>query len=135
MTKLKLTGALTAAIAGSALLTGVAFASDEMLNNGTSGGGNAISALAHSTTAVGEEKGDVISAAAQAQNDNKPADVDEDNDENNEVDKDNDENEVDTDKDEAADNEANKDNDEHGQTVSTTAISGHHGEKHSDRGR
>jgi hypothetical protein len=115
MKKLSLTtGALTA-IAGSALLTAVAFAaSDATSAKDTDGGrGLAIAKLAHTTTATGEAKGDIISAAAKAMaTTNGPADVDKDNDHGKaDNDKDNDNDKV----------KAKTDADRHGDTISALA--------------
>ena len=147
MKKLSLTTTALTALAGSALLTGVAFASDAMRSNDIAGG-NAISMLARTTTATGEEKGDLISTAAKAVNDraadvdkDKTEDVDVDKDMNADVDKDNDEatendvdndNDVDSDNDEHDQTKADTDNDDHGQAVASTH---RHGDRHSNRGR
>ena len=98
MKKLTLTtGALTA-IAGSALLTGIAFASDAMRSSDNTGGGF-VSALALSDER-NPTKGEVIGTANIVMKD-RAADVDNDVDDNdvNDVDVDNDNDEVDNDND------------------------------------
>jgi len=80
--KLKLTAGVAAAITAGALLTGVVFAaSDAMPVNDpdTSGAGSAISKLARSTTLTGEAKGDAISAAAKASDNDEDNDADDTN--------------------------------------------------------
>ncbi|MDE3111592.1 MAG: hypothetical protein KGK34_01465 [Chloroflexota bacterium] len=67
----KLTAGATAAIAASALLTGVAFAGSNSMpandaDDSASASGSAVANLATTTTLTGEAKGDAISAAAQA---------------------------------------------------------------------
>jgi hypothetical protein len=135
MKKLSLTtGALTA-IAGSALLTAVAFAaSDATSTKDTDGGrGLAIAKLAHTTTATGEAKGDIISAAAKAMaTTNGPADVDKDNDHGKaDNDKDNDKVKAKTDADRHGDTisalaRKTAPGPEHGETVSAAASANRH---------
>ena len=132
MKKLHTTTGVLAAVAASALLSGLAFASDAMRTSDTSAGRSPIAVLARSTDAKGEAKGDLISAAARAMNDRVDVDKDKDQD----VDKDNDEaedNDVDNDADDQP--KADTDNDDHGKAVSAVASTNRHGDKHSDRGR
>src|SRR2546425_6898539 len=114
------------AIAGASLLSGIAFAEDSMRTSDASAGRSPIAILARSTDAKGEAKGDLISAAARAMNDDravdrdKDEDVDNDNDEADDRDKDEaDENEVDNDADDQP--KAGTDNDDHGKAVSAVA--------------
>ena len=111
MKKLTLTtGALTA-IAGSALLTGIAFASDAMRSSDNTGGGF-VSALALSDER-NPTKGEVIGTANIVMKD-RAADVDNDVDDNdvNDVDVDNDNDEVDHDND-TQNHDSHKDNQKH----------------------
>jgi hypothetical protein len=109
------TGALTA-IAGSVLLTGIAFASDAMRSSDHAAGGFVASlALSDERNLTKDE---VIGTANVVMNDNDQAadvDVDEDanNDVDNEVDEDNDNDEVDTDVDKQNEDEQAKDNTKH----------------------
>jgi len=128
------TGALTA-IAGSALLTGIAFASDAMRSSDNTGGGF-VSALALSDER-NPTKGEVIGTANIAMKD-RAADVDKDVDDNdvNDVDVDNDTDvDVDNESDEV-DNDVDK-NDDQEQAKNPT----HHdtqdkdSQKHEHRGR
>ncbi|HYR94493.1 MAG TPA: hypothetical protein VEP48_09855 [Methylomirabilota bacterium] len=137
MKKLTLTtGALTA-IAGSALLTGIAFASDAMRSSDNTGGGF-VSALALSDER-NPTKGEVIGTANIAMkdraadvdkdvDDNDVNDVDVDNDSDNEVDVDNDSDEVDNDVDNNDDQEQAK-NPTHHDTQDKDS------QKHEHRGR
>jgi hypothetical protein len=115
------TGALTA-IAGSALLTGIAFASDAMRSSDNTGGGF-VSALALSDER-NPTKGEVIGTANIVMKD-RAADVENDVDDNDvndvDVDNDNDENDNDNDQEQAKDNpkpdtqnhDSHKDNHKH----------------------
>ena len=144
MKKLHTTTGVLAAVAASALLSGLAFASDAMRTSDTSAGRSPIAVLARSTDAKGEAKGDLISAAARAMNDRVDVDKDKDQDVDKDVDKDKDQ-DVDKDNDEAEENDvdndaddqpkADTDNDDHGKAVSAVASTNRHGDKHSDRGR
>jgi len=130
--KLSLTTGMLTAIAGASLLSGIAFAEDSMRTSDASAGRSPIAILARSTDAKGEAKGDLISAAARAMNDDRAADRDKDED----VDKDNDENEVeDVDNDADDQAKADTDNDDHGKAVSGVASANRHGDGHSNRGR
>jgi hypothetical protein len=133
--KLTLTTTALTAIAGSALLTGIAFAEDSMRTSDASAGRSPIAVLARSTDAEGAAKGALISAAAKAMNDDRAADRDKDEDVDNDeaVDNDNDENEVDADNDE--NDEVEVDNDDRGTAVSAVASTNRHGDKHSGHGR
>ncbi len=130
MKKLSLTtGALTA-IAGSALLTGIAFANDSMRSN--DGHGDAVAAIAMSKPAhVDNDKVDRDKDIADEQKvDN---DVDNENENDEDAANDNDKNDKDKDRDDKT--KADTDNDDHGQAVSAVASTNRHGDKHSNRGR
>jgi hypothetical protein len=120
------TGALTA-LAGSALLTGIAFASDAMRSSDNTGGGF-VSALALSDER-NPTKGEVIGTANFVMKD-QVADVDNDVDDNdvNDVDVDNDNDEVDNDVDKNNDQEQAK-NPTHHDTQNKDS------QKHEHRGR
>ena len=133
MKKLTLTtGALTA-IAGSALLTGIAFASDAMRSTDNSGGGF-VSALTLSDER-NPTKDEVIGTANVVMTD-QAADVDKDVDDNdvNDVDEDNDNDEVDNDVDNDNDHEQAKDTVKH-ETHDKVAADRHRDEGHEHRGR
>jgi hypothetical protein len=123
------TGALTA-IAGSALLTGIAFANDSMRSN--DGHGDAVATIAMSKLAdVDNDKVDRDKDIA----DEQKVDNDVDNENENDEDADNDNDKNDTDKDRDDKTKADTDNDDHGQAVSAVASTNRHGDKHSNRGR
>ena len=116
-----------AAVAATALLTGVAFAASNALDTGDTDGpdhDSAIAKLATTTTATGEAKGVVISAAAKADTDAKDTDA-EDADA-----KDADEDTDETDADSHGDTvsalaKSTPADTEHGITISATARKGH----------
>jgi len=121
------TGALTA-IAGSALLTGIAFANDSMRSN--DGHGDAVAAIAMSKPAdVDNDKVDRDKDIA----DEQKVDNDVDNENENDEDAANDNDKNDKDRDDKT--KADTDNDDHGQAVSAVASTNRHGDKHSNRGR
>ncbi len=128
MKKLSLTtGALTA-IAGSALLTGIAFANDSMRSN--DGHGDAVAAIAMNKPAdVDNDKVDRDKDIA----DEQKVDNDVDNENENDEDAANDNDKNDKDRDDKT--KADTDNDDHGQAVSAVASTNRHGDKHSNRGR
>ncbi len=128
MKKLSLTTAALTAIAGSALLTGIAFANDSMRSN--DGHGDAVAAIAMSKPAdVDNDKVDRDKDIA----DEQKVDNDVDNENENDEDAANDNDKNDKDRDDKT--KADTDNDDHGQAVSAVASTNRHGDKHSNRGR
>jgi len=126
--KLSLTTAALTAIAGSALLTGIAFANDSMRSN--DGHGDAVAAIAMSKPAdVDNDKVDRDKDIA----DEQKVDNDVDNENENDEDAANDNDKNDKDRDDKT--KADTDNDDHGQAVSAVASTNRHGDKHSNRGR
>ena len=121
-----------AAVAATALLTGVAFAASNALDTADTDGpdhDSAIAKLATTTTATGEAEGVVISAAAEADTDAKDTDA-KDTDAEDADAKDTDENTDETDADSHGDTvsalaKSTPADTEHGITISATARKGH----------
>ena len=112
-----------AALAATALLTGVAFATSNAIDTADTDGpdhDSAIAKLAKTTTATGQAKGAAISAAAKAGADAKDTDAE---------DKDTDQDNEDTDQDNEDTHKT--DADAHGDTVSALAKSTPAGTEHS----
>lgn len=112
-----------AAVAATALLTGVALATSNAIDTADTDNddhGQMIAKLAKTTTATGEAKGDTISAAAKATAEAKDADNDADEDKDTDEDKDADE------------DKGSGDNDGHGDAVSTLARATTAGPEHGE---